>query len=208
MAEAAFVYDLNSRDISFKATVQTFNAYRFVWLYNEQADGRAVYAPLFYAISRSRVGHQLKRSGDIRDPKREKQRIAYVMNSGVETLHEFFLPGPEVRHALRHAQLAKVLAKACKAASPKTSGKKLCWHDLRHSYAIHLIRNTVPLTLVAQSLAAVEAEEGQEPPAPNAAANERYIADGGYIPQSQKSVDMESLIAWESRRGLSDCLGR
>jgi len=44
--------------------------------------------------------------------------------------------------------------------------------------------------------AATEEEEGQAPPPAQAVpANVQYIADGGYIPQSQKSVDMEALIA-------------
>ena len=95
---------------------------------------------------------QLKRDLTSKPPKRNRQRMAYVTNYGLEGLSEWFATPNEERLAIRRRGHAKLLAEACRKTFPDKQEKWITWHDLRHSYAIHLITYGVSLTLVAQSL--------------------------------------------------------
>ncbi|MCX6125191.1 MAG: site-specific integrase [Proteobacteria bacterium] len=97
------------------------------------------------------VTSQLDRQDQLRDTKNRLVRRAYVIEQGSKYLQEWFTMDKKDKDRLRTMQHAKVLGSAC-AKAFKDKEKVCCFHDLRHSYAIHLLQKGVPLSHVAQSL--------------------------------------------------------
>ncbi len=93
------------------------------------------------------VASQIDKSGVRRQTKTRSERRAYVLPGGmdwVRTWIEMLASIKTERSALAH-RFKRLCFKVLK-------GRKLCLHDLRHSYAIYLVGKGVPLDQVAQSL--------------------------------------------------------
>jgi integrase len=58
----------------------------------------------------------------------------------------------ERRLEIRNARYAERVRTAGRKVFPKDTSKHIKFHDLRHSYAIHLLNQGVPIGLVAQAL--------------------------------------------------------
>lgn len=90
------------------------------------------------------VNKQLDLKNKIRPPKNRKKRIAYLHEDGLAAF-KAFVNGPK----FTHKQLNVEFQKLCSKVLGRTD---LHWHDLRHSYAIHMLSAGVPIQLVAQSM--------------------------------------------------------
>lgn len=84
--------------------------------------------------------------------KNRKHRKAYVMPEAYKWLEGWFRLDDAERARLRPLRFARLFRVYCKKVFPKTENKHCAFHDLRHSYAIHLLSREVPLDYVAQSL--------------------------------------------------------
>ena len=98
------------------------------------------------------VEEQLDKKLKARDTKTRRTRKAYIIPDAVSAFKKWFALPDETRLEFRKENHAEMFREACEAAFPKNSAKHLVVRDLRHSYAIHLVRHGVSITLVAQSL--------------------------------------------------------
>ncbi len=86
-----------------------------------------------------------------RETKTRRDRRAFFINEGAIWLEKWVdLPKKE-KDRIRNLNHARKLQKACMAVYTEQD-KIIKFHDLRHSYAVHLLSNEVPLAFVAQSL--------------------------------------------------------
>ena len=101
------------------------------------------------------VEHQIldtKRGHQKAALKNRKPHLAYVIPEGQKRLNDWLeLPFPE-KMLVRDLRHADVLSIACQAAFPGDPSKALRFHDLRHSYAIHMVKEGVSLKWVANCL--------------------------------------------------------
>lgn len=96
------------------------------------------------------VQTQIDRALNNRDTKTRRERKAYVIQDGMSSVKDWVKLAD--KNELRNVKLANILKEACKKAFPKDKAKWIKLHDLRHSYAIHLLSKGVSLSLVAQAL--------------------------------------------------------
>jgi integrase len=94
---------------------------------------------------------QIDKELNERETKTRKPRKAFVIAEGREWLRDWI--EYEDKQALRNKHHADMLRVACKRAFPKDKERHLVFHDLRHSYAIHLLQTLgAPLGHVSRSL--------------------------------------------------------
>lgn len=91
------------------------------------------------------VTSQIDPHNKVRQPKNRKRRKAFLHPRANEYL-AVWSSRPE---QLSHSQLNKMFKSLVYTVFSRTD---LTWHDLRHSYAIHLLGSGVPIQLVAQSM--------------------------------------------------------
>lgn len=101
-----------------------------------------------------RVGSQIDRSGKKRAGRLEP-RDTVVLPQGRDALMRWFQTQKKIPIDLR-VRISRITKKAAFEAFPE-SYKHITFADLRHSYAIHLIKSGVPIGLVAQCLGISEA---------------------------------------------------
>ncbi|MEZ0208840.1 MAG: tyrosine-type recombinase/integrase [Candidatus Paceibacterota bacterium] len=94
---------------------------------------------------------QIDEDGKKRDTKNNKTRTAVVIPECRAALHSWFHVRPSFPTDLRFG-IARIIKRAATKAFPTQPIKHIVFHDLRHSYAIHLLSKGVPLSLVAQCL--------------------------------------------------------
>lgn len=96
------------------------------------------------------VNGQMDRAGVFRETKTRTIRKAFIIPEGRNAV----LAWAEVKNKrkFRNVELSTLVRKACKSAFPEDSSKYVTFHDLRHSYATHLISKGVSLDLISQSL--------------------------------------------------------
>lgn len=100
-----------------------------------------------------RVVTQLDPGMRRRETKTRQERRASVIPPGMEYVRAWLDLPAEVRAELRGVKHATEWRRACvRAFGKKRADKLVTFHDLRHSYAVHLIGRGVPINLVAQSL--------------------------------------------------------
>lgn len=90
------------------------------------------------------VAGQMLESGALKVTKTRRSRWAAVSPEGEDAVLRWLKVPQEEKRRLRRVAWSRVARKA--------SGGKVCFHDLRHSYAIAALVAGVPLTWVAQSL--------------------------------------------------------
>lgn len=98
------------------------------------------------------VKNQMLRNGKLSHTKNRRQRRVRVLDQGIPWLKEWFDIPENEKQAMRNFQFAGAIRKACTKAFPKEPSKRCTFHDLRHSFAIHLLGLEVPLDYVARSL--------------------------------------------------------
>lgn len=98
------------------------------------------------------VNLQLDKEGVLRPTKGRNKRKAYLVDGAGQAVDDWLAVPEEERMKLRVAPLAEYVTRACAEAFPKNPPKWCVFHDLRHSYAIHLLERGVPLSFVARSL--------------------------------------------------------
>jgi len=98
------------------------------------------------------VDEQVTEAGEKRDPKNGKAREVPVLPEGLPWLEKWIKVGTDDRRELRKRRLGEIMTRACVRAWPDEPEKHLVFHDLRHSYAIHLLNKGVHTGLVAQAL--------------------------------------------------------
>lgn len=96
------------------------------------------------------VQKQIDRGLDRRDTKNRTERKAFIVPEGLEALKNW--SEVEKKSEYRNLKLSEIFKAACKKAFPNDESKWITFHDLRHSYAIHLLSKHVSLSLVSQSL--------------------------------------------------------
>ncbi len=84
--------------------------------------------------------------------KTRRIRKSFVHKHGRAALTEWFLIPNEVRLELRKLDHGDIFTTACQKAFPNEPKKHLVFRDLRHCYAIHMLRCGISISLVAQSL--------------------------------------------------------
>lgn len=95
------------------------------------------------------VPFQIDREGNKRDTKNRISRRAFIIEAGRPKVKEWAALDKSDYRGVRASQ---AVAMACQKAFPNDRSKWITFHDLRHSYAIHLLSKGVSLSLVAQSL--------------------------------------------------------
>ncbi len=95
------------------------------------------------------IEHQIDKAGKKRLPKNRKQRKAFLIENGLESFN-YWIKHKEEFEASRNI-INKRFRVACRRVF-KSKDKHCKWHDLRHSYAVHLIGKGIPIQLVAQSM--------------------------------------------------------
>lgn len=127
-----------------------------------------------------RINFQIDKNGVRRETKNRKGRNANVFPEGCPALLTWFELNPEIKFALRRQKHSHLFRQACVLAFPKKPAKWCVFHDLRHSYAIRLIRNKVPLDWVARAI-------GDNPQV----AHEYYI---GFVNTDEVTLAVKRLI--------------
>jgi integrase len=97
------------------------------------------------------IDSQLSRDLSLKHTKTRINRKAYIIPDGYQSVLKWAEVSDEVKEKYRNIKWSEVTRKACQKAFTQES-KHLTMHDLRHSYAIHLLSKGVSLSLIAQSL--------------------------------------------------------
>jgi integrase len=95
-----------------------------------------------------RVEEQRTNKGKLKGPKWDSRRQAFAHGGTLEWLRKW---DQMDRSKISRHMVNKHLTRACRRLFPQNPIKHCSFHDLRHSYAIHLIPR-VGITMVAQSL--------------------------------------------------------
>lgn len=95
-----------------------------------------------------KVTSQLDERGVIRRPKNRKERTALILSGFEDSVRAWAELSKEDRWPLRQLPHSKILRKA----SRKALKREIVFHDLRHSYAIHLASRGVPMHIISQFL--------------------------------------------------------
>ena len=91
------------------------------------------------------IVNQVDPHNKVRLPKNRKRRKAFLHPKAVE----HFAVWANRTEQFSHSQINKLFKRLAYTVLGRTD---LTWHDLRHSYAIHLLGSSVPIQLVAQSM--------------------------------------------------------
>jgi integrase len=81
-----------------------------------------------------------------------ERRTALVLPEGLSSVQQWATCPKETRVQIRTGSYNKQLTDACKKVFPNDTSKHLTVHDLRHSYAIHLLRLGMSMEDVARSI--------------------------------------------------------
>ena len=95
------------------------------------------------------VQNQIDREGNKRDTKNRIVRKAFIIEAGRSKIIQWASLN---KTNYRNIKFSNVIRSACQKAFPDDKQKWVVFHDLRHSYAIHLLSKGISLSLVAQSL--------------------------------------------------------
>jgi integrase len=99
------------------------------------------------------IASQVDRGGDYRETKTRKSRHAYILPGFEKDVADWVKVPPEDRARFQTEHITAYLAVTRLCEKLFDDPVKHCSiHDLRHSYAIHLVQRGVSLALVAQSL--------------------------------------------------------
>lgn len=98
------------------------------------------------------VKNQLDRKLEMRGTKTQQERKAYILPEGRDVVLKWSLLPAKDKRTIRNLKYSSIIKSICKVCFPDDKEKHCTFHDLRHSYAIHLLSKGVSLTLVAQSL--------------------------------------------------------
>lgn len=98
------------------------------------------------------VQEQLDRNLEQRDTKTKQNRRAYIIPEGREAVAKWAALDIKTKKQLRNYKYSIIIKSICKELFPEDKHKHCTFHDLRHSYAVHLLSKGVSLSLVAQSL--------------------------------------------------------
>jgi integrase len=94
---------------------------------------------------------QLDRAGNVRESRNAKVRTAYVLPEANRRLPKWFVAKDKLKH-LNRGYLSRITKQAAIQAFPDRPELHITFSDLRHSYAVYLLRKGVPLGLVAACL--------------------------------------------------------
>lgn len=94
------------------------------------------------------VNRQMYRDLTYGLPKRRKIRRAFGFKNGKEWIDVWNGVHENKRFELRNKDYSKMMRKACKQAGVD----EICFHDLRHCYAINLLNRGLAMTTVARSM--------------------------------------------------------
>lgn len=110
----------------------------------------AIERPLFrdtYLMVTSQIDSNLSR----RDTKNRLKRKAFILPGGQIWVNKWLSLDKNTKDTLRNKNHARILKKYCDKVF-KNQTKQIKFHDLRHSYAIHLLGKGATLAHIAQSL--------------------------------------------------------
>lgn len=96
------------------------------------------------------VDGQMDRQGLERETKTRRQRRAFIIPEGRDLVMEWCKFSQ--KGTLRGTRISQEFKTICLSVFPSEKQKWCSIHDLRHSYAIHLVGKGVPISLVSQSL--------------------------------------------------------
>lgn len=94
------------------------------------------FPPNHISAQRVLVRRQMLRGGKIAQTKNRKERSTILMGRGVEAAKVWL---KQDHASLRDSVYNRILKKAAREAFPGDSSKHLSVHDLRHSFAVHLV---------------------------------------------------------------------
>lgn len=103
------------------------------------------------------VRGQIDRNAKERSTKTNEARTAFIIPGGEGILKEWAALSQEDKMAIRFIKHAKKVTNMCQEAWVSDVNKHCSFHDLRHSYAIHLLSKGIPLSHVAKSMGNSEA---------------------------------------------------
>jgi integrase len=96
---------------------------------------------------RIQVVAQVRKDGKRSLPKTRKTRLVTVLPYGKESLKVWLAVPVHERPRLRHYH--EIMARACRKLWPNNPDKRIRFHDLRHSFAIEMLRLGESLTTIA-----------------------------------------------------------
>lgn len=95
---------------------------------------------------------QIDDEGKRRRPKRGKTRKTFISEDGLVFVKAWAALPIAVKEEIRKHHHSEILKKVCRQTFPTRPEKHCTMHDLRHSYAIHLLTKQFPLEWVAKNL--------------------------------------------------------
>ncbi len=98
------------------------------------------------------IGHQIRKDGTKGNTKNGKARNIRMLEIGEKSLAYWLKVPMAERLAHRNRRLSEIIKDKSKEIWKQNPDKHVKFHDLRHSYAIEMLRQLAPLTQVAQLL--------------------------------------------------------
>lgn len=98
-----------------------------------------------------RVLRQIDQSENVDEPKWHKTRTVAVYPAAVQLYDEWIHCKAEISHEVR-LRAARIIKDACKKAFPKNKSLWVCFHDLRHSFAIRCLEDGLSIEMIARQL--------------------------------------------------------
>jgi integrase len=96
---------------------------------------------------------QIDREGVRRETKTRRQRKTVCLPEGHEAITQWLSIPEREREIVCRNSLSRIWKEACRNAFPDDERKHLCVHDLRHSFAIHMLTEKgVSISLIAKLL--------------------------------------------------------
>lgn len=98
-----------------------------------------------------RVLRQIDLAKEVDEPKWHKTRTVAVFKEAAELFPDWIDKKDELPHEVR-LRASRIFKEACKRAFPKNENLWLCFHDLRHSFAIRCLEQGLSIQLIAKQL--------------------------------------------------------
>jgi integrase len=105
------------------------------------------------APGRIKVNKQMLRDGTIAEPKVGKERRTYINSQdGRDAIGTWVKVPLDERREFRNRRFSELISAACQKAFKDDKDKHVTFHDLRHSFAIHMLGLGTSMSNVAQLL--------------------------------------------------------
>jgi integrase len=98
-----------------------------------------------------RVMRQVDTLEETDEPKWHKTRVVAVYSEAIQLFDRWIELKSEIPHEVR-LRASRILKDACRKTFPKSPDLWICFHDLRHSFAIRCLEAGLPIQMIARQL--------------------------------------------------------